>query len=152
MPFLDDQQHEQVTEMIREGLQRGLEVNTQQLTYVQAQLATATSEFASRQNTHNEQIETRLAEFTMKTETQISTLRLELGAEFAKGDAKVTEINEKMAHFDLAFEDNNIALTLEISASFAEFGPKCTEMRTLIDQSGTILETSKRSSAAPSWR
>ena len=107
-------------------------------------MATAGSEFVSRQNAHNEQIDARLAEFTMKTENRISTLRLELGAEFAKGDAKVTEINEKMAQFDLDFEDKKIALTLEISASFGECGSKCTEMRTLIEQSGTVLETSKQ--------
>ena len=33
-------------------------------------------------------------EFTTKTENQISTLRLEVVAEFANGDAKVTEIYE----------------------------------------------------------
>ena len=35
------QQHAQVTEMIREGLQRGLEIHTQEVTAVQTQLATA---------------------------------------------------------------------------------------------------------------
>ena len=153
MPLLDDQRHERVTEMIRGGVQRGLEVHTQQLATVQAQLARAGSEFACRQKAHNEQIEARLAEFTTKTENQISTLLLELGDEFAKGDAKVAEINEKMAQFDLASEDKKIALTIEISASFAEFGSECSEMRTLIEQSGTVFETSKQIiTMAPSWR
>ena len=48
MPPLDNEQHTQVTEMIRAGQQRGLEVHTDQLTTVQAQLAAAGSEFASR--------------------------------------------------------------------------------------------------------
>ena len=151
MPLLDDQQHEQVTEMIRAGLQRGFEVHIGQPTTAQTQLTTpadqsraSTEDFVSRQNMHNEQISARLAEFTTETQNQISTLRQQPGAEFAKGDAKVAEINEKMTQFDKAFEHKQIALTLEISASFAEFGSKCSEMRTLIEQPGTVLETSKQ--------
>ena len=49
-----------------------------------------------------------------------------------------------MAQFDLAVEDKKIALTFEISASFAEFGSRCSETRTLIEQSGTVFETSKQ--------
>ena len=52
MPPLDEREHGQVTEIIREGLQRGLEIHTQQVTAVQTQLATAGNE-----------LEARLAEF-----------------------------------------------------------------------------------------
>ena len=67
MPLLDDQQHEQVTEMIRAGLQRGLEVHTGQLTSVHTQVAKAGNE-----------LESMLAEFTLKMVCQVTTLRSEL--------------------------------------------------------------------------
>ena len=133
MPLLDDQQHAQVTEMIRAGLQRGLEVHTGQLTTVQTQLATAGNE-----------LESRLEEFTLKMESQVTTLRSELEIEFAKSSTKLEELNEKMKQFDTAFEDKKIALNLEVTASFAEFGSKCTEMRGLIGESSAVLEESKK--------
>ena len=133
MPPLDEQHRGQVAEMIREGLQRGLEIHTQQVTAVQTQLATAGNE-----------LEARLAEFTTKMESQVSTLRTEFEVEFAKSATKMAEINEKLKQFDLSFEDKKIALNLEITASFAEFGSKCTEMRALIGESSTVLEDSRK--------
>ena len=133
MPPLDDEQLGQVTELIRAGLQRGFEVRTEQVTAVQNQLASSGNE-----------LEKRLGEFTTKMEGQVSTLRAELEVEFAKTTAKLTEINEKLNLFDRAFEDKKTALELDISASFAEFGSKCTEMKTLIDQSGTVLQRNQQ--------
>ena len=101
--------------MIRERLQRAHGVQTGQVTAVQTELATAaaqmrssTEDFVVRQNTHNEQFDARLAEFTTNTENQISTLRQELGVEFAKGDAKIAEIDGKIAEFAASFEDKKI--------------------------------------------
>ena len=75
------------------------------------------------------ELESRLAEFTLKMESQVDTLRSELEIEFAKSSTMLEEINEKMKQFDTAFQDKKIALNLEAIASFAEFGSKCTEMR-----------------------
>ena len=151
MPLLDTEQHEQVAGMIREGLQRQHGLQTDHLTQVQTELASAaaqmrstTEEFVLRQTEHNTNIEGRIAGFATDTENKILGLRQELGDEFAKGDAKIVEIDKKIADFGASFEDKKTAMTIDITSAFAEFAEKCAEMRTLIGESSTVLEESKK--------